>query len=117
MIRSRVNLSTAICSDSSQLPITAHPQWCAEIADLVFACRWETRAQKGPGSREPGPVSWRKSGALLVLDLVVHQAVLDLVQGVHRLHHGGGLGLGPGRHLGRLLDDLLDCDRAHPPDL
>src|SRR5260370_787034 len=40
MIRSRVNLSTAICSDSSQLPITAYPQCCSEIADFLFA-QWE----------------------------------------------------------------------------
>src|SRR6266851_7458581 len=52
MIRSRVNLSTAICSDSSQLPITGHPQCCAGA-----------RARKRPGSREPGPVRWRKSRA------------------------------------------------------
>src|SRR6266550_2326498 len=67
---------------------------------------------KKAGPKEPGP-SWFRVEALLVLDLVVHQAVLDLVQSVHRLHHRRRLGLRQYGDLRRLLDDLVDRDREH----
>src|SRR5438105_6264247 len=121
--RSVMTPKNPVTSQEKRFPISATGSPPIDQAVCEIKQR-DTNPVTGPGTRlccrakkRPGPDGpaflCLSLGELLVLDLVVHQAVLDLIEGVHRLHDRPRLGLSEHRDLGRLLDDLVDGHRQH----